>query len=38
MNALGVTTPIHTDVGTDGMLTGLNFAAQESMMDAVAPE
>jgi phosphoribosylformimino-5-aminoimidazole carboxamide ribotide isomerase len=36
MDALGVATLIHTDVGTDGMLAGPNFAAQESMLGAVA--
>lgn len=35
MDALGVATLIHTDVGTDGMLTGPNFPAQEAMMDTV---
>jgi phosphoribosylformimino-5-aminoimidazole carboxamide ribotide isomerase len=35
MDALGVATLIHTDVGTDGMLTGPNLAAQESMLAAV---
>lgn len=35
MDALGVSTLIHTDVGTDGMLTGPNMAAQEAMVDAV---
>jgi len=35
MDALGVATLIHTDVGTDGMLEGPNFAAQESMLAAV---
>lgn len=35
MDALGVATLIHTDVGTDGMLTGPNFAAQEAMLGAV---
>jgi phosphoribosylformimino-5-aminoimidazole carboxamide ribotide isomerase len=35
MDALGVATIIHTDVGTDGMLTGPNFAAQEAMLGAV---
>jgi phosphoribosylformimino-5-aminoimidazole carboxamide ribotide isomerase len=35
MDALGVATLIHTDVGTDGMLTGPNFPAQESMLGAV---
>ena len=31
MGSLGVQTIIHTDVGTDGMLTGPNLAAQEGM-------
>jgi phosphoribosylformimino-5-aminoimidazole carboxamide ribotide isomerase len=35
MDALGVTTLIHTDVGTDGMMAGPNFGAQEAMLDAV---
>lgn len=35
MDALGVRTLIHTDVGTDGMLTGPNFPAQEAMLRAV---
>jgi phosphoribosylformimino-5-aminoimidazole carboxamide ribotide isomerase len=35
MDALGVATLIYTDVGTDGMLTGPNFAAQEAMLAAV---
>jgi phosphoribosylformimino-5-aminoimidazole carboxamide ribotide isomerase len=35
MDALGVATLIHTDVSTDGMLTGPNFAAQEAMLGAV---
>ncbi|HEY5078607.1 MAG TPA: 1-(5-phosphoribosyl)-5-[(5-phosphoribosylamino)methylideneamino]imidazole-4-carboxamide isomerase [Opitutaceae bacterium] len=35
MDALGVSTLIHTDVGTDGMLSGPNIAAQEVMLDAV---
>jgi len=35
MDALGVTTLIHTDIGTDGMLTGPNFLAQEAMLAAV---
>lgn len=35
MDALGVSTLIHTDVGTDGMLTGPNFEAQEAMLGAV---
>jgi len=36
MEALGVRTLIHTDVATDGMLAGPNFAAQEAMLAAVA--
>ena len=32
MDALGVRTLIHTDIGTDGMLTGPNFTAQEAML------
>jgi phosphoribosylformimino-5-aminoimidazole carboxamide ribotide isomerase len=36
MDALGVRTMIHTDVGTDGMLEGPNFAAQEAMLGAVS--
>lgn len=36
MAALGVGTLIHTDISTDGMLTGPNFAAQEAMLAAVA--
>jgi phosphoribosylformimino-5-aminoimidazole carboxamide ribotide isomerase len=35
MDALGVATLIHTDVGTDGMLSGPNFAAQDAMLAAV---
>ncbi len=35
MDALGVATLIHTDISTDGMLTGPNFAAQEAMLKAV---
>ncbi len=35
MDALGVSTLIHTDVGTDGMLTGPNLPAQETMLGAV---
>jgi phosphoribosylformimino-5-aminoimidazole carboxamide ribotide isomerase len=35
MDALGVATLIYTDVGTDGMLTGPNLAAQEAMLGAV---
>ncbi len=34
MAALGVGTLIHTDIGTDGMLTGPNYAAQEAMLGA----
>ena len=34
MDVLGVRTLIHTDIGTDGMLTGPNFQAQESMLRA----
>ncbi len=36
MDALGVRTLIHTDIGTDGMLTGPNFAAQRAMLEAGA--
>lgn len=32
MDVLGVRTLIHTDIGTDGMLTGPNFEAQEAML------
>jgi phosphoribosylformimino-5-aminoimidazole carboxamide ribotide isomerase len=35
MDTLGVATLIYTDIGTDGMLTGPNFAAQEAMCAAV---
>ena len=35
MDVLGVRTLIHTDVGTDGMLTGPNFSAQEALLGAV---
>ena len=35
MDALGVGTIIYTDIGTDGMLTGPNFTAQEAMLQAV---
>lgn len=35
MDALGVRTIIHTDIGNDGMLTGPNFAAQEALCRAV---
>jgi phosphoribosylformimino-5-aminoimidazole carboxamide ribotide isomerase len=34
MAALGVRTLIHTDIGTDGMLTGPNYAAQKAMLAA----
>ncbi|MGH7955749.1 MAG: 1-(5-phosphoribosyl)-5-[(5-phosphoribosylamino)methylideneamino]imidazole-4-carboxamide isomerase [Opitutaceae bacterium] len=34
VDALGVSTLIHTDIGTDGMLTGPNLAAQEAMLKA----
>ena len=34
MDVLGVRTLIHTDIGTDGMLTGPNFQAQEAMLRA----
>ena len=34
MDALGAATIIYTDIGTDGMLTGPNFAAQEAMLGA----
>jgi len=34
MDALGVATIIHTDIGTDGMLTGPNYPAQEAMLNA----
>ena len=35
MDARGVRTLIYTDIGTDGMLTGPNFAAQEALLQAV---
>lgn len=35
MDALGVASLIYTDIGTDGMLTGPNLAAQEAMLEAV---
>ncbi len=35
MDVLGVATLIHTDVGTDGMLTGPNFEAQDAMLGSV---
>ena len=34
MEVLGVRTIIHTDIGTDGMMTGPNFPAQEAMLRA----
>lgn len=34
MGEIGVRTIIYTDIGTDGMLTGPNFAAQEAMLAA----
>lgn len=34
MAGLGVQTIIHTDIGTDGMLTGPNLAAQQAMLTA----
>jgi phosphoribosylformimino-5-aminoimidazole carboxamide ribotide isomerase len=34
MDARGVATLIHTDIGTDGMLTGPNFPAQAAMLEA----
>lgn len=36
MDDLGVETLIYTDIGTDGMLTGPNLAAQEAMATAVS--
>jgi phosphoribosylformimino-5-aminoimidazole carboxamide ribotide isomerase len=35
MDRLGVSTLIHTDINTDGMLAGPNFDAQEAMLAAV---
>ena len=35
MDALGVSILIYTDIGTDGMMTGPNLAAQEAMLAAV---
>lgn len=35
MDAIGVRTLIHTDVGTDGMLTGPNLSAQETLCRTV---
>lgn len=35
ITACGVQTIIYTDIGTDGMLTGPNFAAQKEMLEAV---
>ena len=32
MDVIGVRTLIHTDIGTDGMMTGPNFIAQEAML------
>jgi phosphoribosylformimino-5-aminoimidazole carboxamide ribotide isomerase len=34
MDTLGVATLIHTDIGTDGMMTGPNLPAQEAMLNA----
>ncbi len=34
MDSIGVRTIIYTDIGTDGMLTGPNFPAQETMLRA----
>ena len=34
MEAVGVSTLIHTDIGTDGMLTGPNLAAQETLLQS----
>lgn len=36
MEAAGVATLIYTDIATDGMLTGPNFAALEALLDAVS--
>lgn len=36
MDTLGVATLIYTDIGTDGMLTGPNFQAQEALCSAVS--
>lgn len=36
MSAIGVKTIIYTDIGTDGMLTGPNLVAQETMAAAVS--
>lgn len=35
METLGVSTIIYTDIGTDGMLTGPNLVAQESLLKTV---
>jgi phosphoribosylformimino-5-aminoimidazole carboxamide ribotide isomerase len=35
MDGIGVRTLIYTDIGTDGMLTGPNLAAQEAMLNSV---
>jgi phosphoribosylformimino-5-aminoimidazole carboxamide ribotide isomerase len=36
MDSVGVKTLIYTDIGTDGMLTGPNLAAQEAMLTTVS--
>jgi phosphoribosylformimino-5-aminoimidazole carboxamide ribotide isomerase len=36
MDEVGVRTLIYTDIGTDGMLTGPNFAAQEELLGTVS--
>ena len=33
---IGVATLIHTDIATDGMMTGPNYAAQESLLERVS--
>ena len=35
MDQIGVRTLIHTDISTDGMLVGPNYAAQEALLKAV---
>jgi phosphoribosylformimino-5-aminoimidazole carboxamide ribotide isomerase len=35
METLGISTLIYTDIGTDGMLTGPNLTAQESLLKSV---
>lgn len=35
MDAIGVSTLIYTDIGTDGMLAGPNYEAQEALAEAV---